>query len=911
MKFTALLFLLMLVHSAFAQNSRVRGKITGKNKEPLAGAYISIKDTRISTISDANGNYALPYLKPGEYILTVEFVGLSPVTKKLTVDANNPPAIDIALESTANSLEEVRVFGRISQEEEAGSRQREKHANNILNVISAQAMERSPDINAANVLQRMSGLTIQRNGGSDEAYPIIRGLDPRYDNTLINGIKIAGPDDKSRYVPLNIVPSDLLGSIEVHKSLLPEMEGDAIGGSVNLIMKDAPEKPVFKALASVGYSNIFLDRKFQNFSKADIRQKSLNERFGTSYTAQPGDFSRSNLDFKNTQPLPNTVAAITWGRRFAGNRLGLLVAGNFQNQYYGSDAVYNQAAPNVHADGAPGLSDYANRYFSTHQTNSGLTLHWDYNIDPRNKITLTDILLYTTLSQARTIIDTAILGGNGGRTVPGTGPVTTDYTSLTSRQFLENIKLEGKHILADHFLLDWTGVYSYASKRTPDMADLALNSKIDTVHTTADIHGPYTFVITPNYFDDITRIWQHNHDQDLDGMVNLTYRTAVHTTGTLELKTGGLYRHKTRFNLQDQFDLRPTTTSTGVKQIFTDINTVDWIVYNSSGTYEYDLNNYRLHEDVTAGYGEIKLSFPSFDVFGGARVEHTQQGYKLNTYSATGINAVDKDYTDVLPSVMAKIKLNDRTNLRLSYYKAIARPNYYDLVPATRLSTTSANSTTGNPYLNHTTGDNYDLRYEWYPRPEEQLFAGVFYKKLQNPIENAYVSGTVYKPQNFGNATDYGGELVFTRYFGRIGVTGNYTYLYSKIYSTKSYYNLTTGYANPDTLQKRSLQGQTDHTLNLSLLYKDNKKALFAELAFQYIGKSIAVVYPIYGYDYYQRPQANLAFSAEKGLRNRHFTLFTKWNNLLNTPYRAQINSLLVQQEYTKFNASVGLRYSN
>ncbi len=260
---------------------------------------------------------------------------------------------------------------------------------------------------------------------------------------------------------------------------------------------------------------------------------------------------------------------------------------------------------------------------------------------------------------------------------------------------------------------------------------------------------------------------------------------------------------------------------------------------------------------------------------------------------------------------MAKIKLNDRTNLRLSYYKGISRPNYYDLVPATKYSVTSATASRGNPYLNHTIGDNYDIRYEWYPAEEEQIFAGVFYKKLINPIESAYISGTVYEPQNFGNATDYGLELAFTRYFGRIGITGNYTYLNSNISSTKSYYDLTTGNINADTLQKRTLQGQTNHTLNLSLLYRDNKRSLFAELAFQYIGKSIAVVYPIYGYDYYQQPQSNLAFSAEKGLHNRHFTLFTKWNNLLNTPNNAEINTLLVQREITKFNFSFGLRYAN
>jgi TonB-dependent receptor len=912
MKIYLLIFFAFLSQLAFSQSSGIRGKLTGKNKEPLAGAFISLNNTSIKTITDSNGYFILTHVPPGEYMITVEYVGYTTVSRHFKLKPDETEKLDFALDTKDASLAEIDVFGKISQEEEAGARQREKRANNILNVISAKAMERSPDINAANVLQRMSGLTIQRNGGSDEAYPIIRGLDPRYNNTLINGIKIASPDDKSRYVPLNTVPSDLLGSIEVHKSLLPEMEGDAIGGSVNMVMKDAPEKEVFKVLGSLGYSKIFIDRKFQNFSKADIQQHTLTERFGPNYIAQPSDFSRSNLDFTYTDPLPNAVAAITYGRRFLHNKLGILIAESYQNQYYGSNSVFNQAAPNVHANGAPGLSDYANRYFSTQQTNNGLTVHLDYNLNDRNKITLTNIVLNTYIAQARTIIDTAILGGNGGRTVPGTGPVSTDYTSITSHQFLENLKLDGKHILSKHFLVDWIGVYSYASKKVPDMADLSLNSKIDTVHTTADIHGPYVFTVTPNYFDQISRIWQHNEDQDFDAILNLTYKSALPKDGSLELKTGGLYRHKTRSNNQDEYDLQPTTNAGGIKQVFVDINTAQWIVYDAGGTPDYNINRYHLHENITAGYGEFKLSFPSLDVFGGVRMEHTQQGYALNSFLPTGINAIEKDYTDLLPSIMAKIKLSDRTNLRLSYYKGISRPNYYDLVPATQFSTTSATATKGNPYLNHTVADNYDIRYEWYPREEEQIFAGVFYKKLTNPIEIGYLSPDVYQPYNPPSpATDYGAELVFTRYFGRIGVTGNYTYLHSAVSSFKSYYNLATGYSNPDTLQKRSLQGQTDHTLNLSLLYRDTKKSIFAELAFQYIGNSISVVYPIYGYDYFQRPQSNLAFSAEKGLHNRRFTAFTKWNNLLNTPNKAEINTLLVQREITKFNFSFGLRYTN
>jgi TonB-dependent receptor len=913
MKHLVLFIFLLNVSLSFGQVSDLKGKVEGhRGKEKLAGAFVTCTGENgaiRNAITDEDGEFSFKNLPRGVYEIRIEYVGFNSYQEHVELKNEKRYEIKIQLDEHGRDLSAVQVFGRISEEDEQGAIQKEKHSSNIVNVISAQAMERSPDINAANVLQRMSGLTILRNGGGDEAYPIIRGLDPRYNNTLINGIKITSPDDKSRYVPLNIVPSDLLGSIEVSKSLTPEMEGDAIGGSVNMVMKDAPEKETFKVLGSLGYDKIFIDRKFSTFSKQDIQQKSVIERFGNSYVAQPNDFSRSNLDFKDVQPLPNAVASIVYGSRFLNRRLGLMVAGSFQNQYYGSNSVFNQAAPNVHAGGEPTVSDFANRSFSTQQLNSGLTLHLDYELNPRNKFTLTSITLYSDLAQSRLIIDTSILGGNGGRTVPGTGPVSTDYTSLTSRQLLQNVKLDGKHILSDHFLVDWTGVFSYAAKRSPDMADLSLNKKIDTVHTTNDIHGPYQFVVTPNYFDAISRIWQHNEDQDLSGMANLSYRTGIGSGKTMELKVGGLYRHKVRYNIQDEYDLKPTTSSSGIKQQFIDIYSAQWVVYNSSGTYDYDKNKYHVYENVTAGYGEAKISLPFLDVLGGVRIERTQQGYALNTFYATGINGLDKSYTDILPSVDLKFKVNPITNIRATYYKAISRPNYYDLVPAPRLSTTTATTTEGNPYLLHTTADNFDIRYEIYPREDEQFFAGVFYKKLQNPIEFAYLSGTAYQPVNADQATDYGIELAFTRYFGHFGVTGNYTYLNSSTRSIKSYYDLNSGYYNNDTLQKRALQGQTDHTLNLSLLYRSRKNNLFAELSFQYIGRSIGLVYPIFGYDYFQQPQANLAFSAEKGLHNSHFTVFTKWNNLLNTPFKNEINNLVVTSDITKFNFSFGIRY--
>ena len=875
----------------------------------MPDAFIHLLNTGIKGIAHQDGTYLLSDVPAGKYILEAEFVGFHTIDKTISVGDHQVLEVDLALERNGALLHDVHVFGKLNQEEESTARSSEKKNSNITNIISAKAMERSPDINAANVLQRMSGVTLQKNSGSDEAYAIVRGLEPRYNNTLINGIKIASPDEKSRFISLNVVPSDLLQKIEISKSLLPEMEGDAIGGTVNLVMKDAPDVRTFKALGSVGYSALFFNRKFVSFPKSDIQQQSLHERNGSSYVAVPGDFSRSNLDFSQVQPVPTGVAGIVWGRRFLDKKFGVLIAENFQDQYYGTNSQFNQVAPDANL-GIPAISDVSNRSFSTRQLNNGVTVHLDYNLNEKNKFTLSNILLYSYLAQSRVSIDTAFTGGNGGRTVPGTGPVTTDYTSITSRQLIENAKLEGKHVLSPHLLFDWAGVFSDATKRSPDRADLAINKKIDTTHTTLDPKGPYDFKSTPQYFDNISRIWQHNSDKDYNAIANLTYRSDLQKGNSVELKTGGLYRHKNRYNLQDEYLLRPTTVGSGMKQEYTGIETAQWTVYDTKGTADYDVNNYRLYENIYSGYLQGKYFSQKVDIAGGVRMEKTAQGFTLNTFYATGINGVDKNFTDVLPSVMAKMKLTPKINLRLSYFKSISRPNYYELVPTTLLSSSNATSEQGNPYLKHSIADNFDVRYEFFPKEEDQLFLGAFYKKIHDPIEYAYVDGTTYKPQNFGTATVYGGELVYTKYFGNLGLTGNYTYIYSAIRSNKSYTDLTTR-TTYDKLQKRPMQGQTNHTVNLSVLYKNSKAGAFAQLSYEYLGKTLALVYPVFGFDYYRQPQSFLALSAEKQLHNRHFTAFGKFNNLLNTPTYNKINELVTVKDIYKSSFSIGLRYSH
>ncbi|MDB4921321.1 TonB-dependent receptor [Mucilaginibacter sp.] len=900
-KFYLIVALIFSTSFAFAQNVTLTGRVTeGKSREPLPGAYVHLDGSSKGSTTDAFGTYRIQNVRPGTYKVKVQYVGFKEYEKEISITGQS--TLDIPLAENTQDLKEVRVLGKLNSESESSSRHIEKNANNITNVISARAMERSPDINAANALARVSAVTIQRNSGSDDAYAIIRGLEPRYNNTLINGVKVTSPDPVSRFVSLSIVPSDLLDRIEVSKSLTPEMEADAIGGTTNLVFKDAPNQEYFKADGSLGYSAIFFNRKYDYFSTKDIQSKSLTERFGPSYQAKPTDFSRSNLDFKKKNGPLTGLASVTYGKRFLKDKLGFIISDSYQNQYYGTNSEFNIAAPDPQNSNKPVITDVANRTYSTQQLNNGLSAHLDYKFDDKNKIALDNVFLYTHIAQTRLSIDTSILGGNGGRVGPGTGTVFNDSRSSIQNQYVENLKLSGKHIIAKHFTFDWAGVYSNATANSPDRADLTLNHLINPDLTS-----------TPNYFDAISRIWARNGNKDLSAIGNISYKTNLGENSSLELKGGGLYRHSTRFNQQNEYTLRPTTNSSGVKNIFTNIYQSDWLVYDVTGSSVGDKANYTAYENISAGYSEFKLTLNKLDIIGGVRVEGTVQGYNTHPQVLDTLSNAKKTYTDVLPSLQLKYKLSEHSNLRASYFKSISRPALFELVPTpTRGESTDV---TGNPNVLHSEANNYDIRYELFPKNEEQFFIGGFYKDIKNPIEFELVGSqngqTLTRPTNFGTAKIEGAEIVYSRYFGDLGVSANYTYTYSNIKTPKQFITKTAqgGDTSVTRMQNRPLQGQTGDVLNLSLLYKNDKQKIFVQLAYTYTSRTLSFVYTGYGYDYYQQPQSFLALSGEKQV-SRHFTVTGKVNNLLNTPTTIKINNLVQAKDLYNVSFNVGFRYS-
>ncbi|HEV3325668.1 MAG TPA: TonB-dependent receptor [Puia sp.] len=890
--------LLVSFTTVFSQTASLKGNVSdGVTKDGLAGAYVSLSNTAYHKVADDKGNFELTHLPAGDYDLVITNVGHTALHRHITLREGQTLQLFLTLSPGGKSLEEVTVFGREDREKENGSRDRERSAANMINVISSQAMVRSPDINAANVLQRMSGVTIQRNSGGDEAYAVIRGMEPRYSNTLLNGTKIASPDSKNRYVSLSIIPSDILSSIEISKSLTPDMEGDATGGTVNLVVKDAPDKSSFKATASIGYSQLYFDEKFIDFKKGDIQSQSPVMRNPPGYVAQPGDFSRSNLDFQPRQAPPTGLIGFSWTHRYLHDKLGVVLADNLQNQYFGTIGFTATVTPGADTTGKLEPSDANNYKEYTQQLNNGMVAHLDYVFNEKNKISIDNFFLYSYLAQARINQDTTLIGT--GRVGPGTGQVFTSSVSNTQNQYVENLRLAGQHVLSPSLNLDWAGVFSQAGNRQPDIATISTVFLIDGNH-----------VPSATFFDGISRDWQRNDDKGYNGVLNLDYHKKIHDN-SLEVKLGGLYRYLSRYNTEDDYNLvPPTTNSSGgaaSKPVWDNIYDAQWVVFNSAGTSSYNPNNYHATEEIYDGYGMLRYRTKSLEVGGGLRVEHTDDNWNIRVHSPTAPSFGNQTYQDLLPSAYLKYHLSQRENLHAAYYKSIARPNYYEIVPAESSSPGSNIIVVGNYTVVHSVADNFDLRYELFGKGEQHFFAGAFYKRIQNPIELGIGGNTSSgkfneSPDNSNTAQNLGVEASFTQYWGRFGVTGNYTYTHSTISSDQLTFQ--GSHVHPT----RPMQGQTDHIGNVSILYKDTKHGSFAQLAYEYQGNTLAATGLYAGSDYVQHPTNTLAFSAEKDIR-KHFTVFGKFNNLLNTATKQYVqNTILVVKNTTGANYVIGIR---
>jgi outer membrane receptor protein involved in Fe transport len=864
----------------------IKGKVTdAKTGEPLTGATVHLTQDGLSKFVavNLNGSYSFKNLKNGPYKLQANYVGYGPskISEGNVTSSSDVTTVNIALQDASMQMTEIQVKGQANKESDGAVRGIEKNAPMVINVLSANTIKLLPDVTVANALQRVSGVTIQRSASGEGRYAIIRGMDQRYNSTLVNGIKIPSPDAQYRFVPMDIFPSEMLERLEVIKALTPSMEGDAIGGVMNLVMKSAPSQFTFSANVSGGFSTLFSSsRPFVGFN-ASPNSKSPAAINGNSYAATYADFSNKALTSdKNISTPFSSTAGITIGDRFLDKKLGVIVSASYQNIYRGSNS--KQLTPNAQPSAiplpnSPQFSDAYDRTYSTQTERVGIHNKIDYAFNDKNKISLYNLYIHQSEFESRFTSDTLGLGLNS------TGlskQITISNRSTLTKQNIYNSTLHGEHWLGNEWRLNWDGVYSEATRHQPDRTEFFYDA-----NKTLNNSGAVTAEVDNN--TQLDHHWENNRDKDLSGYANLIYTPKI-AGKDVEFSAGGLYRHKVR-----DADYITYSLTGGKSTLFNNnFNSIPF-AFNSAadgiGSNNPDLqNNYHVRENDNAEYLQVKFDlFPKLQVLGGVRIENTDLTYATQSPETVTQRSGNIKYTDVLPSIHLRYQLTDNQNIRASYYAAISRPGFGEQVPYK--VTGEYFDQVGNPLLKHITADNYDVRYEFFPGGADQLLLGSFYKKIYNPIEYFVVrdggpSSQVIKPQNDpGNATNYGFEALATKFFGVIGFSINYTYTHSRITTNKLLYSNdpTLGLQQTNVNETRPLQGQADHVGNASVLYKSAKLGLDMQLAFVYTGERLAQVSPYYNLDFYQHAYNQLDFSFEKTIAKR-LSFYGKVNNITN-----------------------------
>ena len=298
--FFAAITLLMLCLSSvtFAQGTGIiSGRVTdSQSGDYLPGANVMLQGTTIGGATDREGHYRIVNIPAGTYTMVARYMGYEEHSEEVTVTAGRNTLIDVQLDVSYVQMEDVVVSGLRQGQVKALAVQKE--AGNIKNVVSREQMENFPDVNTAEVLQRLPGVHIDRSQG-DGRYVLIRGTDPRLSTVTVNGEALASTRNEERYSQLDIVGSNQMNFIEVVKALTPDMDANAIGGTVNILTKSAFDYPGRHLDLTIGTGYSDLDGAVNWQGKFNYSDKfGADNKFGFSITA---NYDRKNRGADNIE----------------------------------------------------------------------------------------------------------------------------------------------------------------------------------------------------------------------------------------------------------------------------------------------------------------------------------------------------------------------------------------------------------------------------------------------------------------------------------------------------------------------------------------------------------------------------------------------------------------------------------
>ncbi len=767
------------------------GKISGKvvdatSSSALTGANIFLMGTTIGTAADQQGRFTISRVPPGTYQVRVRYLGYQEKTLEVSVQANKTVQVNFELQETTTELEGAVVYGELTRGQ-AKALQVQKNAPNIKNVVSSEQFQLFPDRNAAETVARIPGVSISYDQGEGE-FVQIRGMSPEYNSLTVNGQRIPAPDpDAERAVGLDLLNQDLMENIEVTKALTPDIDGDAIGGNINFQMKQAPDAGVL----------------------------ALN--LGGGYNVQHSDYDTYGKEIIDVSGYG--------GKRFFDNKLGILVAGSYYKTNRGStlrEYEYDDlAAGHIFAQ-------HSNDYDVKRQR-WGLNLNTEYKFDDFNRL-FVNLNHNQYLDDEIRRLDEWIIDDD---------EETKETRNRREDQTLSTVMFGGDHNF-NGIKLDYQASWIKAQEDMPARTYFQYQRDFDfSSFSNDDIKnfGPATKFTGQDPLE-LNRIRVDDklkQDSDIAGLLNIEIPYNLMDRSS-SVKIGGKFLNKSVKFEEIRLQLRnfPETYTIGEGEFGFEDVVVDPTDVNFLGSERVEYldmtdDNYDATEDIIAGYGMTNINFSEkFSILTGLRFENTTNKYKTLALESVNQKESDASYSNLLPSIHFTYRFTDNMNLRLAYSSGISRPNYKSLVPVEFRDDDAREISRGNPDLEPTTSNNFDLMFENYTSYLGLFSAGIYYKKMTNIIVNSVRQETlsfegedkVYEVQipinGDDDATIYGLELAVNQKLNFLNVPfldyftiyANYTYTKAEVEvggrklplgsSPENIANLALIYDNPD-----------------------------------------------------------------------------------------------------------------
>src|SRR5690242_5862335 len=284
-----------------AQSSKavLSGKVSDSSGGVLQGAQITLDPGGVSAVSDLQGQFLITGLNAGNYTATITYVGFKTFTKAVTLAAGQSTNLDAQLAVESVDIEVQVVSERGSAEVEAVNR--ERTADNIVQVLPADVIRSLPNANMADALGRLPSVTIERDEGEGK-YVQIRGTEPRLANTTIDGVNVPSPESGVRQIKFDAIPADIVESVEINKTLQANMDGDGIGGSVNLVTKTAGDRPTISLSGMGGYTPIDGGRDLTELTGTVGRRFGAGKRLGLLIG---GSYDWNGRGIDDVEPVPD------------------------------------------------------------------------------------------------------------------------------------------------------------------------------------------------------------------------------------------------------------------------------------------------------------------------------------------------------------------------------------------------------------------------------------------------------------------------------------------------------------------------------------------------------------------------------------------------------------------------------